>query len=111
MTSFNQELRNRLDKELRNTHFTPSTFHDLVEKYGVKRKYVTCTLRKFCHRGLLEIVKSTPNRTGGEPTKTYIVTEGASFEMRKSGPKGDIVDMAECCHALESVIDGWSRQE
>lgn len=110
MTSFNQELRDRLDKELRNTHFTPSDFHDLAEQYGVRRKYVTCTLRKFCHRGLLEIVKSTPNRTGGEPTKTYIVVEGASFEMRKSGPKNDVVmDMAACCRALENAIDGWLK--
>lgn len=110
MTSFNQELRDRLDKELRHTHFTPSTFHDLVEQYGVRKKYVTCTLRKLYKKGLLEIVKSTPNKTGGDPTKTYIVVKGASFEMRKTGPNGDVVDMSEYCHALESVIDGWSRK-
>lgn len=110
MTTFNKDIRARLDKELRHTHFTPSTFNDLVEKHGVKRKYVTCTLRKFCHKGLLEIIKSTPNKTGGEPTKTYIVVEGASFEMRKSGPKKAIIrDMSSCAKSLDKIMAGWVR--
>ena len=118
MTTFNTAMRNRMDKEFRDRHFTPSDFNDLAEKFGKQHRHITSALHKFCkpEYGLLRVVKGTPNPNGGRETKTYAVIEGAQFRIKSSGERtreynaiirANYEQMATACRRLENVMVRW----
>lgn len=116
MKTLNGEIRIRTDKELRKKEFTPADFYDIADDLGRKRSNISVTLRMFVNYGLLKVVKSTPNKTGGEPVKTYRVVNGASFVVKdstmiakeyKEKALAREHEMRKCANRLQRVMDGW----
>lgn len=116
-TILNTEIRNRLDKELRNRKFTRADFHDIADRIGKPQKNISSCLHMLHKRGLLEIVKTTKRKNGGGAENTYRVVKGASFEIRHSGTiKKESCEKAIkhenenalACRRLERVVTGWA---
>ncbi len=81
MTSFNQAVRERIDKDLRKKQFSQKDFYDLVESYNVTRKALTTQLYRMEKRKLIQIFCESDNPRGGATINTYEVVPGAKFEV------------------------------
>lgn len=115
--SFNQEVRNRLDKELRKKKFESKDFYDLVEAHGVHRLSITTQLARMVAKNQVRVIGERQNPHGGGTLKIYEVVPGAEFEVVLTNTERVALHrerlseqerkLATCARRLDKAMAGW----